>query len=105
MPGSYPSVYCGHCEVLKSTRKFSHGKSVRASQFASRERPKKGADKALPRLRHPGGSSVEIHRHLNSSGHTEPENALRTHRDNAIEELKTEFCHWEKGSHLQQMKS
>ncbi|GBL81640.1 hypothetical protein AVEN_93430-1 [Araneus ventricosus] len=36
-----------HCEVLKSTRQFSHGKSDRASQVASRELPEKRADKAF----------------------------------------------------------
>ncbi|GBM55016.1 hypothetical protein AVEN_238944-1 [Araneus ventricosus] len=99
-------MYNFYCEVLKSTRKFSHGKSDRASQVASRERPEKRADKAFPDCRHPGGSSFEIHRHLTSSGHTRSKgDALRTPRTNAIEELKTEFCHWEKGSHLLQMKS
>ncbi|GBM66366.1 hypothetical protein AVEN_235729-1 [Araneus ventricosus] len=33
------------CEVLKSARKFSHGESDRTSQFACRERPKKGPTK------------------------------------------------------------
>ncbi|GBN21715.1 hypothetical protein AVEN_204709-1 [Araneus ventricosus] len=42
------AVYCACCEVLKSTRKFSHGKSDRASQVATRERPEKRADKAFP---------------------------------------------------------
>ncbi|GBN25760.1 hypothetical protein AVEN_195400-1 [Araneus ventricosus] len=36
------------CEVLKSTRKLSHGKSDRASQVARIVRLEKGADKAFP---------------------------------------------------------
>ncbi|GBN95207.1 hypothetical protein AVEN_180610-1 [Araneus ventricosus] len=98
---------CG-CEVVRSSNEISHEKVTRPPSLLAESGRRKGPTptKPFPRLRHPGGSSFKTRRRLTSSGHTSSqENALRTPRANAIEELKTEFCHWEKRSPLRQMKS
>ncbi|GBM46900.1 hypothetical protein AVEN_210417-1, partial [Araneus ventricosus] len=59
-----------YCEVLKSTRKFSHGKSDRASLVARRERLVKGADKPFPDCVIPEGLRLKFTAILTSSGHT-----------------------------------
>ncbi|GBN77779.1 hypothetical protein AVEN_106660-1 [Araneus ventricosus] len=85
------------CEVLKAPANFPTERVTGPPRSLAESGWRKGRQ-SLPRLRHPGGSSFEIHRHLTSSGHTRSkEDALRTPSTNAIEELKTEFCDWEKG--------
>ncbi|GBL73349.1 hypothetical protein AVEN_159377-1 [Araneus ventricosus] len=96
----------GSCEVVRSSNEIFQEKVTRPPSSLAERGRRKGPTKPFPRLRHPGGSSFETRRHLTTSGHTSSQvNALRTPRANAIEELKTEFCHWEKKSPLRQMKS
>ncbi|GBN95306.1 hypothetical protein AVEN_220688-1 [Araneus ventricosus] len=103
-----PAEMLSACEVVRSSNEISHEKVTRPPSSLAESGRRKGPTptKPFPRLRHPGGSSFETRRCPTSSGHTNrQENALSTPRANAIEELKTEFCHWEKRSPFRQMKS
>ncbi|GBN40580.1 hypothetical protein AVEN_223388-1 [Araneus ventricosus] len=70
LPQNCSSELSPQCEVLKDTRKLSHGKSDRASQVASRERLVKGADKPFPDCVIPEGLLLKFTAILTSSGHT-----------------------------------
>ncbi|GBL98954.1 hypothetical protein AVEN_227478-1 [Araneus ventricosus] len=104
-PGSLPLGHRG--EVLKGTHRLPTRQLAGPPRYPLKAIGEKGADagKAPFQITSFGGFSFETRRRLTSSGHTSSqENALRTPRANAIEESKTEFCHWEKRTPLRQMK-
>ncbi|GBN01432.1 hypothetical protein AVEN_3182-1 [Araneus ventricosus] len=93
------------CEVVRNSRN-SHGKVTGPPSSLAESGRRKGPTKPFPDCVIPEGLRLRLTATWPRVGHTSSQgNALRTPRANAIEELKTEFCHWEKGSHLQQMKS
>ncbi|GBM52656.1 hypothetical protein AVEN_138710-1 [Araneus ventricosus] len=93
------------CEVVKNSRN-SHKKVTGPPSSLAESGRRKGPTKSFQDCVIPEGLRLKLTATGPRVGHTSSQgNALRTPRANAIEELKTEFCHWEKGPHLQQMKS
>ncbi|GBM56233.1 hypothetical protein AVEN_177656-1 [Araneus ventricosus] len=82
-----------NCEVLRNSRN-SHEKVTGPPSSLAESGRRKGPTKPFPDCVIPEGLRLKLTATGPRVGHTSSQgNALRTPRANAIEELKTEFCH------------